>query len=290
MKIGRNDPCPCGSGKKYKRCCLGKENVKSMSDVARKYTESIHPLFGDVMWHFNCAGIEVLNLIPEFLKKYQHDGYSLSIFDTITNWSGVEVLNVPFEEIDKIIDFIYHTEHAEPIDWIGVNSLSESYVVAMPLTCGHINGYYCVEDGKLKVIPEVKKCEDEEHQHGIQMKSSIMEYREKYGDDWILRWLDDNSTPDDVDGDMKFINTAIYHGETATISCSTMKQFEEFNKKQEDRQRELYGDRYDELVQHKYGDSRVVELLLQDAIRTGKWKELPDELWDEYKKRVGMSE
>jgi preprotein translocase subunit SecA len=25
QKIGRNDPCPCGSGKKYKKCCLGKE-------------------------------------------------------------------------------------------------------------------------------------------------------------------------------------------------------------------------------------------------------------------------
>lgn len=24
-KVGRNDLCPCGSGKKYKRCCLGKE-------------------------------------------------------------------------------------------------------------------------------------------------------------------------------------------------------------------------------------------------------------------------
>ncbi len=22
-KLGRNDPCPCGSGKKYKRCCMG---------------------------------------------------------------------------------------------------------------------------------------------------------------------------------------------------------------------------------------------------------------------------
>jgi uncharacterized protein YecA (UPF0149 family) len=22
-KIGRNDPCSCGSGKKYKKCCLG---------------------------------------------------------------------------------------------------------------------------------------------------------------------------------------------------------------------------------------------------------------------------
>lgn len=25
-KIGRNEPCHCGSGKKYKKCCLGKEN------------------------------------------------------------------------------------------------------------------------------------------------------------------------------------------------------------------------------------------------------------------------
>lgn len=23
-KIGRNDPCPCGSGLKYKKCCFGK--------------------------------------------------------------------------------------------------------------------------------------------------------------------------------------------------------------------------------------------------------------------------
>jgi hypothetical protein len=24
-KVGRNDPCPCGSGKKYKKCCMGNE-------------------------------------------------------------------------------------------------------------------------------------------------------------------------------------------------------------------------------------------------------------------------
>jgi hypothetical protein len=24
VKLGRNDPCPCGSGKKAKRCCLNK--------------------------------------------------------------------------------------------------------------------------------------------------------------------------------------------------------------------------------------------------------------------------
>ena len=26
VKVGRNDPCPCGSGKKYKKCCMGKND------------------------------------------------------------------------------------------------------------------------------------------------------------------------------------------------------------------------------------------------------------------------
>jgi hypothetical protein len=25
--IGRNDPCPCGSGKKYKKCCMGSKKI-----------------------------------------------------------------------------------------------------------------------------------------------------------------------------------------------------------------------------------------------------------------------
>jgi preprotein translocase subunit SecA len=25
-KVGRNEPCPCGSGKKYKKCCLNKND------------------------------------------------------------------------------------------------------------------------------------------------------------------------------------------------------------------------------------------------------------------------
>ena len=29
MKAGRNEPCPCGSGKKYKKCCLGKNQAAS---------------------------------------------------------------------------------------------------------------------------------------------------------------------------------------------------------------------------------------------------------------------
>ena len=28
-RIGRNEPCPCGSGRKYKRCCLWKDKADS---------------------------------------------------------------------------------------------------------------------------------------------------------------------------------------------------------------------------------------------------------------------
>ncbi len=28
-KVGRNDPCPCGSGRKYKQCCANKAEGRS---------------------------------------------------------------------------------------------------------------------------------------------------------------------------------------------------------------------------------------------------------------------
>ena len=32
-KVGRNDTCPCGSGKKYKYCCESKKDSSRMSSV-----------------------------------------------------------------------------------------------------------------------------------------------------------------------------------------------------------------------------------------------------------------
>ena len=44
MNIGRNDPCPCGSGKKYKKCCLEKdEKLVSESVVQRVVSEPVEP-------------------------------------------------------------------------------------------------------------------------------------------------------------------------------------------------------------------------------------------------------
>ena len=42
MKTGRNDPCPCGSGKKHKKCCLNKNNVIPAIDLAYKRISTVY--------------------------------------------------------------------------------------------------------------------------------------------------------------------------------------------------------------------------------------------------------
>jgi len=38
-KIGRNDPCPCGSGRKYKQCCLPKDQAAEHTVLAATRAE-----------------------------------------------------------------------------------------------------------------------------------------------------------------------------------------------------------------------------------------------------------
>ena len=44
-KLGRNDPCSCGSGKKYKQCCLKAEEVQTVSDRSEAVPKAIKWLF-----------------------------------------------------------------------------------------------------------------------------------------------------------------------------------------------------------------------------------------------------
>lgn len=51
-KIGRNDPCPCGSGKKYKQCCqknsIGGKPLKFKAKVLTNQTSKL-PAGPDLM-------------------------------------------------------------------------------------------------------------------------------------------------------------------------------------------------------------------------------------------------
>jgi hypothetical protein len=97
-KVGRNDPCPCGSGKKYKHCCLlgetaAKSEVISTDRAWRTMTDKLlafsrEPRFGkdlasafDLFWNRSHALEEADSLDPvramNFLDWYVHD-YSTS--------------------------------------------------------------------------------------------------------------------------------------------------------------------------------------------------------------------
>lgn len=52
-KPGRNDPCPCGSGKKYKQCCLlnkgGKKKLTAKWLNAPKAPNLLERTFGEAV-------------------------------------------------------------------------------------------------------------------------------------------------------------------------------------------------------------------------------------------------
>jgi tetratricopeptide (TPR) repeat protein len=75
-KVGRNDPCPCGSGKKYKKCCLLKARQKhwTLEEVRSLSTEEILSKLGEF-------GIGVTR--ENFLREVE-SFYSAS--DLAENW------------------------------------------------------------------------------------------------------------------------------------------------------------------------------------------------------------
>lgn len=47
MKAGRNAPCPCGSGKKFKKCCMPGQATKTLLPGAQEIAEEIRKEFAD---------------------------------------------------------------------------------------------------------------------------------------------------------------------------------------------------------------------------------------------------
>ena len=63
MKPGRNDPCPCSSGRKYKHCCLPKDQAIAPEELAwRRVRRATEPLGAELMREaarcFGAAGLD----------------------------------------------------------------------------------------------------------------------------------------------------------------------------------------------------------------------------------------
>jgi len=42
QKVGRNEPCPCGSGRKFKKCCIARvQPAESQAELSRLPDETL---------------------------------------------------------------------------------------------------------------------------------------------------------------------------------------------------------------------------------------------------------
>jgi hypothetical protein len=79
-KIGRNDPCPCGCGQKYKKCCM----LKNASDlpVTWEDEEGMHVIFQGVK--------PTASEIDQMSKDYQNQIRNSTWWDEMVNEFGKE--------------------------------------------------------------------------------------------------------------------------------------------------------------------------------------------------------
>lgn len=71
--VGRNDPCPCGSGKKYKKCC-GKEQVVDLQGIITSELDKI-------MEGFALEGLEAADYFEVEQRTHRWENILSSLFD-----------------------------------------------------------------------------------------------------------------------------------------------------------------------------------------------------------------
>lgn len=90
MKVGRNEPCPCGSGKKYKRCCI--------DGLSKQYAEAVEE-FAQIVTMNPDLGLDDLKLVAQ---QRMHARNHQPI-DDFCGLSSTQMENWLYAELDKLM-------------------------------------------------------------------------------------------------------------------------------------------------------------------------------------------
>lgn len=111
--------------------------------------------------------------------------------------------------------------------------------------------------------------------------------QEQYGDGWWDAWKKIKGIDKDYSVTMKKINTLIYQGRRFYSGSCSPGVYPIMMNAWKKRMEEFYGPDYESFPRRCPGGyPNAAELLLNDALKTGKWKELPNDLQEEYHRRV----
>lgn len=115
-KIGRNEPCPCGSGKKYKKCCYGKtlsNKNKEFSNINQSFPAYSEIDFGRPMLDESFFRMNTVHEIsaPRLLYSSLLHPEAEALASSITNQlldRGIEESNIieNTDDVKKLIDIM----------------------------------------------------------------------------------------------------------------------------------------------------------------------------------------
>lgn len=129
-KIGRNDPCPCGSGKKYKKCCMNTTNSESLN-LSETYFKRY----------------KVRLKTPEQIEGIRRCGkLVMQTFDAIKDMikPGVQT-----EEINKVVHEFTIKNNARPAP-LNYHGFPKSVCISPnEVICHGIPGEYTLKDGDI---------------------------------------------------------------------------------------------------------------------------------------------
>lgn len=106
-KIGRNQPCPCGSGQKYKRCCLTAENIERQQKQAKAAKVSLVTAIERIQQAAEKKVEEFFELgVFVFFSNGKGDAWLLEVTDkdAVQVAAAGEALKVPVEENSETIE------------------------------------------------------------------------------------------------------------------------------------------------------------------------------------------
>lgn len=81
LSIGRNDPCPCGSGKKYKKCCLPRNEQRDLSESVQQDDKSLllSYIAQEFQWVHYLYEIVAKNIVNSMYPQYEPDMIAAAI-------------------------------------------------------------------------------------------------------------------------------------------------------------------------------------------------------------------
>jgi Flp pilus assembly protein TadD len=115
-KVGRNDPCPCGSGKKFKRCCLGRIEEQERVERVRVERERV------------AAEMERLEMVRKRAEARLAEAQAASAaYDEMDRLSAEVLRLIESKQLDEAESTARQLEGSFPDDPMGVERLGQVY-------------------------------------------------------------------------------------------------------------------------------------------------------------------